>query len=447
MDDLNFIEAIELLQELIQNQCINPPGNELKSIKSIENFLRKNDIECEIFESAPNRGNLIAIIKGNGTGPNLLFGPSHVDVVPIERIEEWIVPPFSGEIKDGFVWGRGAVDMLFIVAAQIQAFNALKKENFTTTGDLVLVIVSDEEMGGKAGIRWLLEHQYDKLKSSYAVSEMGGIHLSKGKVGFFIGEKGASWVRMSFKGTPKHGSMPYKSDNAIIKAATAVQNITKYNPPLTTKYIKASLHGLGYGAFVRFILTRKILLPLYLKVIRKKDPQLAESIHSLTRMTISPNIIKGGLKANIIAATALIDLDIRTLPGQDYDYIIKHIRKALGKKLAKEVTIELIEEESIISFGNSSLFKSELTIAIEKALNKIYPNSKFIPMLFPAATDLRFLRERNIQCCGVSLFEPKFNFKEVAAGAHGINEKISLKTFENTILIHYYLAKELLKRA
>ncbi|HUT80579.1 MAG TPA: M20/M25/M40 family metallo-hydrolase [Candidatus Bathyarchaeia archaeon] len=445
MNEAIFTETIELLQELIRNECVNPPGSELKSIKTIESFLKRKGIDCEIFESAPNRGNLIARIKGTGTGSNLLFGPSHVDVVPIDKPEDWSVPPFSGDIKDGFVWGRGTLDMLFIVAAQVQAFSVLKKENFKPKGDLILVIVSDEEMGSKVGIEWLLERFPDKLKTSYAVSELGGIHLSENNVGFFVGEKGASWLRMSFLGTPQHGSMPYKCDSAIIKASAAVQKLVKYNTPVITKYMKSSLRGFGYSAFIRFLITRKILLPMFLKLINKKDQGLAKSIHSLTRMTISPNVLTGGLKANIIAAKSHIDLDIRTLPNQDFDYIMKHLRKALGKKLFKEATIELIKEEgSITSFGNSSLFNSELTLAIEKAVNKIYPGSLFIPMLLPAATDLRFLREHNVQCCGFSLFDLESTFKDISANAHGINERISLKTIEQTTLIHYYLAKELL---
>ncbi|NHJ87909.1 MAG: M20/M25/M40 family metallo-hydrolase [Asgard group archaeon] len=445
MEEADIRETIELLQELIRNECINPPGNELKNIKTIETFLKRKGIECEIFESAPNRGNLIARIKGNGSGPNLIFGPVHVDVVPIAKPEEWSVPPFSGEIKDGYIWGRGAIDMLFIVAAQVQAFSILKREDFKPTGDLILVVVSDEEMGGKYGIEWLLEHYPEKLKAAYAVSELGGIHLSKNKVGFFIGEKGATWLRMSFQGTPGHGSIPYKSDNAIVKASKAVQRIVKYNPPVITKYMKSVLRGFGYGKFVRFIMSRKILLPLFLKLIGKRDQQMAGSLHSLTRMTISPNRLNGGVKTNIIAANATIILDIRTMPSQDYDYIIKHLRKAIGNKLFKESKIELIKEEgSITSFGNSSLFNSDLTVAIKKALNKIHPDAKFIPMLFPAATDLRFLRERDVQCCGFSLFEQKSSFKEVASNPHGVNEKISLKTIEETTLIHYYLAKELL---
>ncbi len=445
MNEKTLDEAIKLLQELIQNKCVNPPGNEMKSIITIEKYLKSKGVKCKIYESAPKRGNLIARIKGTGKGPTLMFGPSHVDVVPIEDKEKWTHPPFSGKLEDDFIWGRGAIDMLFIVVAQVVVFVELNQEKFKTKGDLVLVIVSDEEMGGSFGTKWLLKHHPKEMKCDFAVSEMGGVILSPGKFGFMIGEKGATWLRLTFKGTPGHGSVPFGSDNAIVKAAEATKKLFEYKPPATTKYLKSIGKGFGQQPLVRLMMGNKLLLPLILKKMLKTNPEMAKSLASLTSMSISPNIIKGGTKTNTIPAEATLDVDVRTLPGQDLDYITHHINKALGKKLAEEVNIKVLTGEGIVSYGNESSFKSEFVTKIEKAIQKIDPQNEFIPLIYPGATDLRFLRELGVECCGFALMDPRTEFGELINRIHGNDERISLITLDYTLVAYYHLAKEILE--
>ncbi len=133
---------ISLLTELIRNKCVNPPCNEMKSIQTIQQFLQERNIECQVFESAPIRGNLVTRIHGSSDSPKLMFCPAHVDVVPVDNPDAWEVEPFSGIIKDGYVWGRGALDMLYIVATQVQAFTKLHEENFQPKGDLILLLIT-----------------------------------------------------------------------------------------------------------------------------------------------------------------------------------------------------------------------------------------------------------------------------------------------------------------
>jgi len=286
----NLDETIELFQELIKNKCVNPPGNEMKSIKTIEKFLKSKGIKCEIFESAPNRGNLVAKIEGTDSKhPGLIFGPSHVDVVPVTKLEDWDVDPFAGEIKDGSIWGRGAIDMLFIVATQVCAFAKLFEEKFLPKGDIILFIVSDEETGGEFGAKWMIENEPDAInigtKSMYSVTESGGVTIAPGKFVFITGEKGAAWKELRFKGTPGHGSMPFASDNAVLKASEAAIRLTNYcdnKIPVETKYLKNLVKGLGMNLFVRFLLTNRRLLPLALNLMKKKQPQMGKLIHSLS---------------------------------------------------------------------------------------------------------------------------------------------------------------------
>ena len=438
-------ESVILLSELIQNKCVNPPGNELRSIHSIQHFLQERDIQCQVYESASNRGNLVARISGTNDGPKLMFGPAHVDVVPVENPDEWEVDPFSGTVKDGYVWGRGALDMLYIVVTQVQAFIQLQQENFQPKGDLILLIVSDEEAGGAFGAEWMLKNHPEEVKTDYLVTEAGGLSIAPGKLAFMIGEKGGAWKRITFKGTPGHGSMPFDSDNAAHKAAQGIIKIREYcdsKIPLTTEYLGYLARGLNLGFIQRLMLTNKRLLPFTLNNLKKRDPQMAKVIHGLSRMTLSPNIIHGGTKVNVIPAATYIDVDIRTLPGQDDNYVVTHLKKALGD-LAEETSIEsmTVEEGGFTSYGNASPASSEFVSAMEKSVKEIFPDSILVPFIMPAVSDCRFFRERGVEAYGFSLFDPETPMSHLANLAHGTDERISIKTLELSQKVYFNLAK------
>jgi len=438
--------AIELLSQLIQNRCVNPPGDEMRSIRTIEAYLNEHGIDSEVYESAPNRGNLVSRISGDD-GPKLMFGPGHVDVVPVEDPSAWDVDPFSGEVKDGYVWGRGALDMLFIVAAQVQAFADLHREGFQPKGDLILLVVSDEEAGGTHGARWMLENHPEQVQADYAVTEAGGFSMAPGKVVFMNGEKGASWKRISFKGTPGHGSMPYGSDNAVVKAGEAAIRLSKYNPPVDTTYLSQIARGLGLGFIQRTMLTTPLLLSFTLSRMKNREPIMAKMMHGLSRMTLSPNILHGGIKVNVIPENAHIDVDIRTLPEQDDEYVISQLREALGP-LADEASIEgrTAGEGGFTSFGSTSPPRSGFVNAMENAVRKHVPGATLVPLIMPAATDSRFLRSRGTEAYGFSLFDPETPTNQLADLAHGVNERVSIKTLELSQKVYYNLAKDFLKK-
>jgi len=452
MTDFNIEETIQLLSKLIQNRCVNPPGNELKSINTIHRFLTERGVESTIYKTAPERGNLLARIQGTQNGSKLMFGPSHVDVVPVTKEEEWEVDPFSGIMKNEHIWGRGALDMLFMVVTQVQAFVKLHQENFQPKGDLILLIVSDEEAGGKYGTEWMYLNHPDIVQTDYAVSESGGLAISPGKFIFMFGEKGGSWKRIRFTGTPGHGSMPYNSDNAVKKAGEAAERLYKYGLsnflgiPVTTEFLKPMARGLGLGLIQRFMLTNKFILPLTLRQMKNTNQAMAKAVHGLTRMTISPNIIHGGSKINIIPPSAYLEVDIRTLPGQDEEYVIKHLQKAIGNKLAKEAIIEepSADEGGVASYGNASPISSPFVQAMKETINEILPGSTLVPFMMPAVTDCRFLRERGIDAYGFALFDPKTPLNDLSHLAHGINERVSVKTLELSQEAYYLLAKKVL---
>ena len=179
-----------LLSELIGNRCVNPPGGEMRSIETVRRYLRRRGVDCVVYESAPGRGNLVAKISGTSGGPRLMFGPGHVDVAPVEKPGEWTVDPFGAAVRDGYVWGRGSHDMLFMVAAHVQAFADLHATGFTPRGSLTLLLVCDEEDEGAYGTGWMLENHPEALQVDYAVSEAGGWPREPGEVVFTHRETG-----------------------------------------------------------------------------------------------------------------------------------------------------------------------------------------------------------------------------------------------------------------
>ncbi|MBY9002182.1 MAG: M20/M25/M40 family metallo-hydrolase [Candidatus Heimdallarchaeota archaeon] len=446
-------ETYDLLSRLIQNKCINPPGDEMRSIRTIEDFLKNKGIDCKVFESNKNRGNLVASIPGiDPKAPGLIFGPSHVDVVPVTKPEDWKEDPFGGAIINGEIWGRGALDMLFIVATQVQAFTKLHEEKFKPIGDLILFIVADEEAGGSEGAEWMIKYHSSELgfaeRKMFAVTEAGGIQISKNKFVVITGEKGVTWLTLKFKGTPGHGSSPYLSDNAVHKASKAALYLTDYcdkKMPIETTYLKNLVKGLGINFLLRFLISSKRLLPFILKFLGKRDKERSKILHSLSRMTISPNIIQGGTKTNIIASEASLELDIRTLPGQNYDDVVYHIKKAL-KELSDEVEIvKSLTDEGITSIGTASPIESEFVSAMLRAVQRDFKDACIVPMIASGATDGRFFREKDVDSYGFSLFNPDTPLNDIVNLAHGVDERISLKTVDLSLNVYYNLAKEFLE--
>jgi acetylornithine deacetylase/succinyl-diaminopimelate desuccinylase-like protein len=437
-------DTISLLSELIRNRCVNPPGDEMRSIETVHSRLQEHDIESRVFESAPNRGNLVSRITGDD-GPKLMFGPAHVDVVPVEDVDSWEEDPFSGVVKGGYVWGRGALDMLFIVASQVQTFIKLHEEGFQPKGELILLVVSDEEAGGTHGAQWMVENHPELVQTDYAVTEAGGVSISPGKILFMVGEKGVARKRVSFRGKAGHGSMPHGSDNAVVKLSEAVTRLSRYDPPLTTEHLSHVAQGLDLGFVQRLMLTNPWLLPITLGRLEGREPVMAMMMHGLSRMTISPNIVHGGVKVNVIPEKAYVDLDIRTLPGQDEDYVISHLRKALGP-LADEADIEDPPgpERGLMSYGSASPVRSEFVDAMERAIGKELPGGILVPLISPGASDCRFMRAQGAHAYGFSLFDPETPASHLADLAHGANERVSVRTLELTQRVYYHLARDFL---
>ncbi|MFO7837375.1 MAG: M20/M25/M40 family metallo-hydrolase [Candidatus Thorarchaeota archaeon] len=437
-------ESAELIQELVKNRCVNPPGNEMKSIKSVNRYLESYGVETEIFESDTNRGNLLCTIEGTGEGPSLMFGPAHVDVVPVEDTSKWEVPPFSGKIKDDCIWGRGTLDMLYIVATQAVVFAHLCDGGFQLKGDLKFLVVSDEEAAGQYGAGYMVKNHTDKVKVDYLITETGGHPIAQDRFVYAYGEKGATWLRLKFEGEEQHGSMPFKSENAVVKMADAIRRLRDYQPPLTTEYINVLVENMPVGSTQKWLLRRKTLLPRLIEMISKDNLAQAKILHALSRMTLSPDLCEGGTKVNVVAGKAHVDVDIRTLPGQDAEYVREHLRNALGP-LAAETDIGPLPKEagSEPSYGNASDVQSPLVKQMGQSMKELKgDNSKLVPMLMPGVTDCRFFRNRfGTQAYGFSLFDDTLEMGQLLGLIHGTNERVPLGSVELTAQAYMHVAR------
>src|SRR5438445_976463 len=231
-------EVTELLQELIRNRCVNDgtpaSGHEVRSVDLLESYLRFPGAELKRYEPMPGRASLVLRIPGSDPRAPTLHFMGHTDVVPVTP-SGWRHDPFAGELIGGEVWGRGAVDMLDITSSMAVAMRRLLTSDFRPKGTLIYSAVADEEAMGTFGAQWLVENAWDDVRCEYLVTEFGGARLPLGgplKLPIMTAEKGSHWVRLRVRGTPGHGSMPYQSDNALVKAAELVTRISRYKAPL-----------------------------------------------------------------------------------------------------------------------------------------------------------------------------------------------------------------------
>src|SRR6478736_2826924 len=229
-------ECTELLQALIRNACVNDgsvlSGFEHRSADLLAGYLEGPGLDLQTFEAAPGRTSLVARIEGTDpTAPSLLL-MGHTDVVPVNP-DHWSHDPFGGELIDGEVWGRGAVDMLNLTSSMAVVFRSLVQRGFRPKGDLLYFAVADEEAGSAHGARWVADHHPDAIRCEYLLTESGGLHDGTAEapaIGVTVGEKGVAWRRLRVHGTPGHGSMPFRIDNALVKAAAVVQRLAEYRP-------------------------------------------------------------------------------------------------------------------------------------------------------------------------------------------------------------------------
>ena len=330
-------ETTELLQTLIRNACVNDgtaeSGQEVRNADTIDAFLGSAGFDVERYEPTPGRVTLVARMEGTDPDAPSLCLNGHTDVVPVNE-DGWSHDPFAGDLIDGEVWGRGAVDMLNLTAAFAVVVRRLAATGFRPRGDLVFLAVADEEHGSAHGVRWMADHHADAITTDYVLTENGGLHggpAGAPSVAINVGEKGVAWRRLRLRGTPGHGSMPFKSDNALVKAAGVVTALAEYRPA-------ARVHDLWPGQVRALGLddetTKRLLDPVALEELLGDLPRVsgAPFLSSCTHTTFSPNVAAGPTKTNVIPDEVVVEVDVRTLPGETSDEVDAHLR--LARRLA-----------------------------------------------------------------------------------------------------------------
>lgn len=428
-------EPVELLQQMIRNRCVNDgtrdSGQEHRSVATLLDYF---GVEGEIFEPAPGRQSLIYRIEGTDPdAPSLGLSP-HLDVVPVEA-SGWSQDPFAADIVDGFVYGRGAVDMLNVTAAMAVAARPYIRGEIQPHGDLLFVALADEEAGGVLGAHPLTEERWDDVKVDYMLTEVAYPPVSYANeqvVPVATGEKGAFWSKLRSVGTPGHGSAPYGGDNALRKMVEAVHGVFTEEMPVTiTQEWREFVEALDLPEDVKEALVDPERVDDAIDSFAIDDPLFARYAHAVTHMTVSPNMLRSGVKANVIASEALANIDIRALPGVDRSFVDSYLYKAMG---GARVDIEI---EPIQDFeATSSPAGNPLWEAIADGVESIEGHRRLLPMMMNVATDARFWRKRGTVAYGVGLFDGRMDFSEMLALFHGHDERVSVVSVERTTSLY-----------
>jgi acetylornithine deacetylase/succinyl-diaminopimelate desuccinylase-like protein len=437
-------EIAKFLSDLIRIDTTNPPGNETTAANFIAEYLAKDGFQSEIIESSPGRGSIIARLRGTGEKPGLLL-LSHLDVVAANP-KEWSVNPFAGVIKDGYVYGRGAYDMKGMTAVEVFTLKLLKKNNVPLKGDVVLAATADEEKGGEEGAGYLMRNYKQKVWCPYVLNEGGGLAIPQKNGNVYpvqTAEKGILWFKIKAKGTPGHGSTPNMADNAIVRMNKVIAKLvayrheTLYIPTLKEFLNEISKVNPDLEAEFSKLLASPAVSDKVLDELAKKDKVLAEQIRPRIKTTITPTIIHGGVKENIIPSECEAVFDCRVLPGQSVEATL-----ALFKDLLKDVGLEKLSFEIIqMHDGNESSTHTTLYDSISSVLKELEPNCGVTPTLTTGGTDSRFFRETGSVCYGFHPMRPDEPNDELEKRMHGIDERITVENLVFGTSVFYEAVK------
>ncbi len=436
-------ESADLLAHLIRNACVNDgtpeSGYESRSADVLAQYLGDTGLELERFAARPGRDNLVARIEGSDPNAPTLLLMGHTDVVPVSP-ESWRRDPFGGEIVDGEIWGRGAVDMLNLTATMAVAFRSLARSGFKPKGTLVYLAVADEENLGTWGAEHLLERETDAVRADYVVTEAGGFQMPSPRgprLPVIVGEKGSYWCRITVRGTPGHASQPFRTDNALVTAAEIVQRLAEYRPPtMIHDTWRRFIEGVDFGPDWNARLLDENTLHDFCEEL---PVGLARQAHACTHTTFSPTIIHGGSKTNVIPDRVDIEVDIRTLPGQRASDIRAMLDDVLGD-LAQHVEVTPFDENE----SSSSPTETPLWDAMERSASQLVEGSALVPFLTVGATDARFFRRGGSVAYGFGLFSRKLSFDDYASMFHGNDERVDTESLVLSTRLWELLVRDLL---
>ena len=370
-------EATELLRELIRLDTVNPPGNETLAAELLRDYLEESGVECELYAKVPERANLVARIRGRG-GPRLAL-LSHTDTVLADPAE-WQVDPWSGQLREDEIWGRGALDMKGQVAASAVAIASLSREGFEPGGDLVFIAAADEEVGDGFGLAWLCEEHPEAVRAEYSLNEGAGDRVELGGRPFYLAstaEKMSSPFVLRVRGRSGHASMPGIADNALVKAANFIQRLGEFRAePRLEPEVAAFMEAVsGEVPPADEVVTRATEI----------HPLAAELVEPLVGMTVSPTMATASQKRNVIPALCEVTVDCRLLPGQSQAEAESVLRELLGEG---DYELEWIEGQG----GTRSPMEGPLWEAIGSWVAETEPGASVVPICLAGFTDSHWMR-------------------------------------------------------
>lgn len=413
--DLLERRSTELLQELIRFDTVNPPGNEQAAQEFLRALLEGAGFEVELLSAVEGRPNLVASLSGASDGPVLcLLG--HVDTVLADPAE-WQVDPWSGEIRDGCVWGRGAVDMKSQVAAEIAAVMALAQEGWRpAAGELKVVVTADEETGAEHGAQWLCQRHPEKVRADYVVNEGAGQRFDfagRSIYGVCTGEKGVFRFTVTADGRAGHASMPRIGDNALLKLAPVLADLAAAEVvPEDAPEPVAILEAMGLDSSD---------MAGALEAMEAQDPRIATFIEPMMGLTLAPTMASASQKINVIPSRAQVKVDCRVLPERDGDHALARIHEAIGSD-----GLDISFDETVV--GNRSPAETPLMDSIRSFVAREDPDATVAPVLLPGFSDSRWFRAAFPDCVAYGFFPQRtMDLFEAAPLIHGADERIPVE--------------------
>jgi acetylornithine deacetylase/succinyl-diaminopimelate desuccinylase-like protein len=424
-------EIVRLFQELIRIDTTNPPGNEGRAAEYLKARFDANGIDSDIL-GEHGRENVIAAIRGQRERPRLLF-ESHTDVVPAVGVGRWNHPPFSAEIEDEWIYGRGAWDDKFDVAVQAMSLIMLKRRNVKFGGTLLYAAVADEE-GSGSGAAWLTKNVPDKVAAEYVVGEGGAPPVQVGGHKTYwitTGEKGLAWLKLTAKGKAGHGSVPTLANNANVMMANAFISLSNLKTRVTItdevaraiKAVAIALLGESEGSKAVNSQLNEHEVDKILDRIAPSDKELAEELRALTRMTISPNVIAGGTETNVIPGTCEGKVDIRLMPGQNRDHATATVIECIR---GLDIDVDIVDYTD----ASSSPSNTEFYDTIDATMKELAPGCSTLPRLSTGMSDSRFWRTLGSTVYGCVPMSPDITLADVLPGVHGPNERMNMRSLD-----------------
>jgi acetylornithine deacetylase/succinyl-diaminopimelate desuccinylase-like protein len=427
-------ECTEVLQTLVRFNTVNPPGNERGAIEYLQRFVAPAGFETEILTADPNRGNLVADLKGAQDGPTLGF-LGHVDTVLADP-SEWQHDPWSGDIEDGFLWGRGALDMKSQVAAEAVGAASLARSGWRPKrGTLKLVFVADEETGGDFGAHWLTTEHPDKVRCDMLINEGAGDffrYRDRRYYGVCCAEKGIFRFNITAHGAAGHASLPRTGDNALLKLAPVLAKLADQPDSFEiTEAPAALLRALGEdpeaagAAIERF---------------QASDPRLRTIVEPMLGVTLTPTMASASGQINVIPSRAQVRIDCRVPPGLGEEAARRRIEQVLGPE-TDELRIEFTEQV----IGNHSTVDSDLMRAIERWVQTNDPGATAVPVILPGFSDSRWFRDAFPDCVAYGFFPQRHQgLLETTPLVHSADERIDVRDLGFASTFFADIARDLL---